>query len=77
MHTVDDGHDTPCSIADGLELPLGLGVDWIDHSVPFHRSASVSLSLELFSYHPAAVHAVVDERDVSKVNFLPSARVGS
>jgi hypothetical protein len=36
-HNEDVGHDTPLK----LPPPAGLDVDWIDHLVPFQRSASV------------------------------------
>jgi hypothetical protein len=40
VHAVAEVHDTPCkplSVA-----PVGFGVDWIDHFVPFQVSASVT-----------------------------------
>jgi hypothetical protein len=52
VQAVDDVHATP-----KRRLPTaGLGVGWICHTAPFHRSASVDPSLEL----PTAVHAVAD-----------------
>src|SRR6516165_7446461 len=55
MHVVADVHATP------LKKPLpwgGLGVAWIDHLVPFHRSAS-GPAPEL----PIAVHADAEVQD--------------
>ena len=40
-----DGHDTPNSSA--LRSPTGVLVLWIDHRVPFERSASVNPAPEL------------------------------
>ena len=39
VHEVDDEQETPAR-PDSF-APVGLGVCWIDHSLPFHRSASV------------------------------------
>ena len=61
MHAVEDVHDTPwrrLSVA-----PVGLGVDWIDHAVPFHASTSVTSTPELLVYAPTALHVVEEVHD--------------
>lgn len=45
VQAVDDEHDTPSTKIS--VSPSGLGVDSIDHSVPFQRSAKVTRSPEL------------------------------
>jgi hypothetical protein len=52
--------------------PVGLGVGWTAHLVPFQRSATES-SEAAFPYHPTAVQAVADEQDtpVSRVRLAP------
>src|SRR5215469_7317353 len=49
---------TACSVMNGAP-PAGLGVGWIRHRVPFHRSARV-LPLLVF---PTAVHAEADAQE--------------
>ena len=41
VQTLADGHDTPDKIV--AREPVGLGVCWIDHVVPFQRPASVTV----------------------------------
>jgi hypothetical protein len=38
MQLVAEAHETPSNAL--VSEPAGAGVDWIDHSVPFQRSAS-------------------------------------
>jgi hypothetical protein len=47
--------------------PDGLGVDWMDHVVPFHRSANVP-AFEA----PTAVHAEAEEQETPN-NIPPPA----
>jgi hypothetical protein len=46
-HEVDEMHDTPDNTL--VVAPLGFGVDWTTHSVPFQRSASVTAVPELLT----------------------------
>jgi hypothetical protein len=55
VHTDADVQNTPLRLPDPC---LGLGVGWIRHRLPFHRSASVP-AFEL----PTAVHAEGDVQD--------------
>jgi len=43
-----------------LSDPVGILVSWIDHSLPFHRSANASVLPALLMYLPTAVHASAD-----------------
>ena len=65
------GHETP-------ENPLAeawvrLGVGWMDHVVPFHRSASVTLRPELSASTPNAAHAECEVHDTAfrRLNCAP------
>ena len=60
MHALIDVQETSFSIA--LLAPAIAGVDWIDHAVPFHRSASVACAPELPTYSPTAVQALLGAR---------------
>ena len=55
VQALADVHDTPDSPL--FWSPAGLGVGWMDHEVPFHRSASVTTLPALFRYFPTAVQA--------------------
>ncbi len=54
--------------------PPGLGVRWIVHLVPFHRSATGRKSPDFLMYAPTAVHADGDEQPTPfrKMNWLPA-----
>jgi hypothetical protein len=67
VHAVEDVHDTPPRLG---YFPVGLGVVWTDHSVPFHRSASVMFVPELLMYWPTAIQAVDDVQDTPIRLFL-------
>jgi hypothetical protein len=64
---VADVHETEAR--DDDFAPAGVGVDWIAHVVPFHRSASVRYDgryLELaIRYCPTAVHLVADVHETA------------
>jgi hypothetical protein len=47
IHDVVEGHDTPLRML--LLAPPGFGVLWMDHSVPFQRSAKVTCVPELLT----------------------------
>jgi hypothetical protein len=66
VQALADVHDTPCRRV--FDPPVGLGVCWIDHLVPFHRSASAPLEEA-----PTAVQALADVHDTlyRKVNDEP------
>src|SRR6516165_7490583 len=67
-----DVQDTAASRPPGA----GLGVDWIDQPVPFHRSARGAAGLpELSVENPTAVHAD-GEVHATPVKRLPGAPVG-
>ena len=68
LQAVDEKHDRPLSKLS--VAPVGLGVDWIDHSVPFQRSAKVRKVPELFLYRPTAVQAVDEEHDTAPSQLL-------
>src|SRR6516164_1902084 len=74
MQSVADAHDTaprplPCA-------PVGLGVVWIDHAVPFQRSASVTVVV-LVEVLPTAVQALADVHDTPpRTTDDPPAGVG-
>jgi hypothetical protein len=61
VHSVDEVHDTLYKTIN--EAPVGFGGSWIDHDVPFHRSAKGSSSYVLVWKTPTAVHAVDDAHD--------------
>ncbi len=73
MQAVDEEHDIPTRTF--VVAPLGLGVDWTAHSVPFQRSARVTSAPELLIYSPTAVQAVDEEQDTAP-NQLYVAPVG-
>src|SRR5260370_40742623 len=61
VHADDAGHVTP-----NRELttaPRGLGVRWMRHWLPFHRSARVTVTPEALTYVPTAVHEVAAVQD--------------
>jgi hypothetical protein len=57
-HAVAEVHDTPSRFSS----PVGLGVLWIDQSIPFQRSASC-VSRPATYLFPTAAHAVGDVHD--------------
>ena len=61
MHARGDVQRTPAS---SLEIaPLGLPVCWMDHFVPFQRSANVADGPLLGCQSPTAVHAMRDTHE--------------
>jgi hypothetical protein len=65
VHAVVEGHETPCSwLGYGYGEGARAGVAWIDHFLPFHRSATAPVGAS-----PTAVHAVAEahETDISVV----------
>jgi hypothetical protein len=62
MHAVADVQDTSPSTLN--IAPLGFGLGWMLHVVPFHCSTSVA-SVLVASVKPTAVHAVADEHETS------------
>jgi hypothetical protein len=46
VHNVVDEHETAERLL--YVAPVGLGVAWIDHALPFHRSTNVTLVPPLF-----------------------------
>src|ERR1019366_15968 len=70
MHAVAVEHATPKS---SLRCVVGLRVVWMDHTVPFHRSASVTSVFDVLNQFPTAVQAVAElhATDVSDVPRLP------
>lgn len=54
VHDRDAEHDTPLSAL--TRAPAGLGVRWMAHLVPFHRSASVTPRPEAVTWVPTASH---------------------
>src|SRR5690242_20219217 len=67
VHAVADGHDTP--VRETPE-PDGLGVGWIDHVVPFQRTANVPVP----SAWPTAVQALLEMHETawSLVDVAPA-----
>ena len=59
VHAVEAVHDRPLRNADWA--PDGLGVRWMRHLWPFHRSARFTAPPELVTEAPTAVHDVRDE----------------
>jgi hypothetical protein len=57
VHAVGDEHDT--AVRPPLDAPRGLGVGWIDHRLPFQRSARASPEL------PTASQAAGDAHDTA------------
>jgi hypothetical protein len=55
--------------------PLGLGVGWMRHRLPSHRSAKVRRMPDLPTENPAAVQADGDVQD-TLVNWLGAAPLG-
>ena len=66
VQAVADAHDTPFSML--FDPPAGLGVVWIDHLVPFQRSASVTVVV-LVEVLPTAVQALADVQDLSLIHI--------
>src|ERR1700722_14739117 len=60
VQALADVHDTPYRKVN--DAPAGLGVCWIDHLVPFQRSASVTVVVPL-EESPTAVQALADAHD--------------
>jgi len=73
VHTLAEMHDTPLKRA-SVSVPVGFGVAWIDHAVPFHTSASVSGDGLALLDSPTAVHAVALTHDTprSTVSVAPA-----
>jgi hypothetical protein len=71
VHADGAAHETP-----NRELtaaPPGLGVGWMRHVLPFHRSARVTATPEALTYVPTAVHefaAVQDSQNSWPVGTL-------
>jgi hypothetical protein len=63
VQAAEEVHDTCWRVLSFA--PVGFGVDWTVHSVPFHRSASVTVVPELFTYSPVAVQEVDDAHDTA------------
>lgn len=63
VHAEPDGHDTPLRAL--AAAPAGFGVDWIVHTPPLRRSASVTPSPDSRTCKPTAVHAEVVEQDTA------------
>jgi hypothetical protein len=64
VHALEDMQDADCNLLS--VAPLGLGVLWIAHSVPFQRSARLTVVPELLTYSPAAVHTVAEAHDTDR-----------
>jgi hypothetical protein len=62
-----DAQDTPVRLLWGGAprpgLGLGLGICWIDHRLPFQRSANVEVSLGLTNTNPTATQNLLDGHD--------------
>src|SRR5262249_57070011 len=56
VHADGAVHETPKRELTAARL--GLGVGWMRHAVPSHRSARVTASPEALTYVPTAVHEV-------------------
>jgi hypothetical protein len=77
VHEIEDVQDTPRSLL--AFASLGLGVAWIDHSVPFQYSANVFLSdgiPNLMKYVPTAVHEVDEAQDTPSSSLAPFDSLG-
>ncbi len=71
MHAVADGQDIPQS--QSSRLP-GVGVFWIDHLLPFQRSARVTFPIvsEAVERCPTATHAVAEVHETASRPTNPS-----
>jgi hypothetical protein len=58
-----DVHETPVAYA--TFAPVGAGIDWTFHSVPFQISAKGATMAELFSYSPTAMQALAEVHDTA------------
>jgi hypothetical protein len=72
VHADGAVHETPKR--ELTAAPCGLGVGWMSHWLPFHRSASVTATPEALTYVPTAVHEVVAVQDSQ--NSWPVGTVG-
>src|SRR5262249_60807259 len=61
VHADGAVHETPKRELTAARL--GLGVGWMRHAVPSHRSARVTASPEALTYVPTAVHEVAAVQD--------------
>lgn len=73
-HTVDDTQDTPSRVVDAA--PVGFGVDWTFHSVPFHCSARGTVAVYDPSL-PTATQVVEAEHDTPESKFIASSPVAT
>jgi len=73
VHAVEDVQDTPSKTV--TCAPVGLGVDLIDHPVPFQLSANETYFPELLTSHPVATHDVEELHD-TPLNTLAVAPLG-
>jgi hypothetical protein len=64
MHAEADGHATSSRLLD--EAPRGFGARWTLQLAPSHRSASVTLTPDLLTLLPTAVHDEAAEQDTEK-----------
>jgi hypothetical protein len=67
VHAEADVHDTPNRVS-SVE-PMGWGVGWIDHFLPFQRSASMDSLRAPFPKPPTAMHALADAHDTPEKPF--------
>ena len=67
------GHDTPLKLLPWA--PLGLGLDWIAHVLPFQRSASVTHTPELLMEWPTATQTVAAAHETA-LSTVARAPVG-
>src|SRR5262249_56122168 len=72
VHADGAVHETPKRELTAARL--GLGVGWMRHAVPSHRSARVTASPEALTYVPTAVHEVAAVQD--SPNNWPARTVG-
>jgi len=72
VHADGAVHETPKRELTAARL--GLGVGWMRHAVPSHRSARVTASPEALTYVPTAVHEVAAVQDSQ--NSWPVGTVG-
>jgi hypothetical protein len=66
-------HDTPLKPLS--TAPVGLGVVWIDHPAPFHRSPNVVALWALLTEYPAAAQVVAEVHD-TPLSWLDAAPAG-
>jgi hypothetical protein len=71
MQNVAEAQETPISSL--AVAPVGAGVCWTDHAVPFHASASVTLTLARFVRNPTAAHAL---GEVQETAFIAPSLIG-